>query len=241
MTYSTDFIATYRRAAAYVDRILKGAKPADIPVEQVTRLYLIINLKTAKALGLTIPVAAGPSGSGPRVMDRRRFLLTSLAGVIVAPLAAQAQQIGKVHRIGLLGNSPEPAANVYDIGLRERGWLEGQNFVWERRFSEGRNERFPTLAADLVQAKPDVIITVGTAPTIAAKAATTTIPIIFHSVGDPVGSGIVVSLSRPGGNATGLGGLGPGMHGKMLELLKEALGGHPKPAIDGHLKTGHRR
>ena len=157
------------------------------------------------------------------MMNRRRFLLTSLAAAVAAPLGAEAQQIGKVHRIGLLGNAPEPAAKAYDTGLRERGWLEGQNFVWERRFSEGRNERFPALAADLVQAKPDVIITVGTAPTVAAKAATTTIPIVFHSVGDPVGSGLVVTLSRPGGNATGSGGFGPGVHGKMLELLKEAV------------------
>jgi putative tryptophan/tyrosine transport system substrate-binding protein len=156
-------------------------------------------------------------------MNRRRFLLTSLAASVAAPLATEAQQIGKLHRIGLLGNAPEPAAKAYDTGLRERGWLEGQNFVWERRFSEGRNERFPSLAADLLQAKPDVIITVGTAPTVAAKAATTTVPIVFHAVGDPVGSGVVVSLSRPGGNATGLGGFGPGLHGKMLELLKEAV------------------
>ena len=156
------------------------------------------------------------------MIDRRAFL--GALGLLIAPLGAEAQQTGKVYRIGFLGNESEPAATkAYDDGLRERGWLEGQNFVWERRFSEGRNERFPTLAADLVQAKPDVIITVGTAPTIAAKAATTTIPIVFHSVGDPVGSGLVVSLARPGGNATGLGAFGPGVHAKMLELLKEAV------------------
>ena len=107
--------------------------------------------------------------------------------------------------------------------MRERGWVEGQNFVWERRFSEGRNERFPGLAVELVQAKPDVIVTAGTAATLAAKAVTTTIPIVFHSVGDPVGSGIVTSLGRPGANATGMGGLSPGVHAKMLELFKEAV------------------
>jgi len=157
-------------------------------------------------------------------MDRRRFLLTSLAGALAAPLVTEGQQAGKVYRIGLLENVlSDELLSAVSAGLRERGWVEGQNFVWERRFSEGRNERFPSLAAELVQGKPDIIITAGTAATLAAKAVTTTIPIVFHSVGDPVGSGIVASLGRPGGNATGLGGLGPGLHAKMLELFKEAV------------------
>jgi putative ABC transport system substrate-binding protein len=158
-------------------------------------------------------------------VDRRRFLLTSLAGVLAAPPCTEAQPAQKVYRLGYLGNVPstEPVSNALSTGLRERGWLEGQNFVWERRFSEGWNERFPSLALELVQSKPDIVITAGTAPTLAAKAVTTTIPIVFHSVGDPVGSGIVASLGRPGGNATGIGGLGPGLHAKMLELFKEAV------------------
>jgi putative ABC transport system substrate-binding protein len=157
-------------------------------------------------------------------MDRRRFLLTSLAGALAAPLVTEGQQAGKVYRIGQLENVLETELqSALSAGLRERGWVEGQNFVWERRFSEGRNERFPSLAAELVQGKPDIIITAGTDATLAAKAVTTTIPIVFHSVGDPVGSGIVASLGRPGGNATGLGGLGPGLHAKMLELFKEAV------------------
>jgi putative ABC transport system substrate-binding protein len=158
-------------------------------------------------------------------MDRRRFLLTSLAGAVATPLAANAQQAGKLYRIGYLGNAPgtELMSKVLAAGLRERGWVEGQNFVWERRFSDGRNERFPSLAVELVQGKPDIIVAAGTASTLAAKAVTTTIPIVFHSVGDPVGSGIVASLGRPAGNATGIGGLSPGLHAKMLELLKEAV------------------
>lgn len=124
--------------------------------------------------------------------------------MLASPLAAEAQQAGKVSRIGLLGNAPltELVSNTFSTGLRERGWVEGQNFVWERRFSEGRNERFSGLAADLVQAKPDVIIAHGTAAAVAAKAATTAIPIVFYSVADPVGSGLVVSMARPAGNAT---------------------------------------
>src|SRR5262245_39703759 len=159
------------------------------------------------------------------MMNRRRFLLTSLAGALARPLAADAQQRGKVHRLALLGNASVIDANSKALleGLRDLGWIEGQNVVWERRFSEARNERFSRLAAELVQTNPDVIISPGTAATVAAKAATTTIPIVFLSVSDPVGSGIVASLARPSGNATGLGGLGPGLHVKMLALFKEAL------------------
>jgi putative ABC transport system substrate-binding protein len=106
-------------------------------------------------------------------MDRRRFLLTSLAGALAAPLVTEGQQAGKVYRIGYLENAPSTELlSALSAGLRERGWVEGQNFVWERRFSKGRNERFPSLAAELVQGKPDIIITAGTAPTLAAKAVT---------------------------------------------------------------------
>ena len=108
------------------------------------------------------PAAAVREDRNEALIDRRAFL--GALGLFIAPLGADAQQKGKVYRIGFLGNESEPAARkAYDDGLRERGWREGQNFVWERRFSEGRNERFPALAADLVQAKPDVIITIGTA------------------------------------------------------------------------------
>jgi putative ABC transport system substrate-binding protein len=160
------------------------------------------------------------------VVTRRAFLATLTGGLLAAPLAAEGQQAGKVYRVAYLGNEPGmtgPASLALSAGLHERGWVEGQNLVWERRFSEGRNERFPKLTAELVEVKPDIIITAGTAATLAAKAVTTTIPIVFHSVGDPVGSGIVLSLGRPGGNATGLGGLARGMHAKMLELFKEAV------------------
>ena len=166
------------------------------------------------------------------MLERRTFLALVPGSRLAAPLAAgalsrtaDAQPTGKVSRIEFLGNArvTELVSNMFSTGLRDRGWVEGQNFVWERRFSEGRNERFPGLAADLVQAKPDGIIAHGTAAAVAAKAATTTIPIVFYSVADPVGSGLVASMARPAGNATGLGGLGPRLHAKMLELLKEAV------------------
>ena len=137
-------------------------------------------------------------------MERRTFLGTLAGGLLAAPLAAAAQQTGKVYRIGILGNTPHPPLDsVLREGLRERGWVEGQNFVFERRYSEGRNDRHPALAAELVRLQPDLIFTSGTAAALAAKAATTMIPIVFIAVGDPVGSGLVSSLARPGGNVSG--------------------------------------
>jgi putative ABC transport system substrate-binding protein len=157
-------------------------------------------------------------------VDRRAFLATLTGSLLAAPLAAEGQPAGKVYRIGMLGTGRNP--QMEDLlwqGLRELGWIEGQNFVVERRYSEGRNDRHPAHAAELVRLQPDLIITVGTPATLAAKAATTTIPIVFLVVGDPVGSGLVSSLAQPGGNITGTGNAGPQLLGKHLELLKEAV------------------
>jgi putative ABC transport system substrate-binding protein len=157
-------------------------------------------------------------------VDRRSFIGTLAAGLLAAPLAAEAQQTGKIYRIGFLANTPN--ARLEDVmwqGLRERGWAEGQNFILERRYSEGRNDRHPALAAELVRLQPDLIIIVGTPAALAAKEATTTIPVVFVTVADPVGSGLVSSLAKPGGNITGTGNAGPQLLGKHLELLKEAI------------------
>lgn len=145
----------------------------------------------------------------------------------ISPIAA-AQQPAKVYRIGYLGNTPpsgpgDPWEEAFQAGLRERGWVEGQNILIERRYSRDRNERLPSLATELVQLNIDVLVAMGTPATAAATAATTTIPIVFGLVGDPVGSGFVASLARPGKNATGYGGLIQGIHIKMLGLLKEAV------------------
>lgn len=140
------------------------------------------------------------------------------------PLTAAAQAPGEtVHRIGYLASAPGPPEQVFLEGLRERGWIEGKNIVIVRRYSEGRNERFPGFAAELVQLNIDLLVAFGTPATAAATAATATIPIVFGFVGDPVGSGFVDSLAHPGKNATGLGGQGLGAHIKMLELLKETV------------------
>ena len=150
--------------------------------------------------------------------------------ILVAPLAAEAQRPTKVYRIGILGNAPPttPAvARLYEAfaeGLRERGYMEGENLVIERRWAEGRFDRLPDLAAELVRLKVEVIVAGPTPPAVAAKNATGTIPIVMWGVGDPVGQGLVASLARPGGNVTGLSfSVGWETFGKGLELLKETV------------------
>jgi putative ABC transport system substrate-binding protein len=147
--------------------------------------------------------------------------------LLAAPLAADAQPTGKVYRIGLL-LTPTPGETGHLIkalneGLRERGYVEGRNVVFERRFAEGRQERLPALAAELVQLKVDVLVT-GSNPMIAAaKQATATIPIVMAISRDPVGAGFIATLARPGGNITGLANdPTPEIIGKNLELLKQA-------------------
>jgi len=137
-------------------------------------------------------------------MDRRRFLLTSLAGALSAPLAGYAQQAGKVARIGYLGSGETANGAAFRQGMRDLGYVEGRNLQIEFRGDPGKPERFPALAAELAALKVDVIVVGGTLQALAAKKANTTVPIVFTQVGDPVASGLVTSLRRPGGNATGL-------------------------------------
>jgi len=146
------------------------------------------------------------------------------AGSLAAPRVAQAQQAGKVPRIGFLffgspGPSPELAA--FRQGLRELGYIEGQNIPIEYRFASGRVERLPELAAELVRLKVDVIVTPATPASLAAKQATSTIPIVFAAVADAVGAGLVANFARPGGNITGMTSISAELSGKRLELLKE--------------------
>ena len=164
-------------------------------------------------------------------MDRRAFLGVLTGGLLAAPLGAQAQKAGKVYRIGLLLPAPSPAPGVmppiivpsFLAGMQERGWREGQEFVLEPRYAEGRVERLPELAAELVRLKVDILVAMGTPAAMAAKRATTTIPVVFGLVGDPVASGVVANLARPGGNVTGMSLHLPEVVGKGLEILTEAL------------------
>ena len=157
----------------------------------------------------------------------RRELLAALGGVAAWPLAARAQQVGKRYVVGILsagGGGVQAALNAaFSDGLREWGWVEGKNVVFENRNAENRLERLPELAADLVRLKVDVIAADGTLAPLAAKQATTTIPIVMTTAGDPLGSGLVASLARPGGNVTGMSLMAPDLGAKRLELLKELL------------------
>jgi ABC-type uncharacterized transport system substrate-binding protein len=151
--------------------------------------------------------------------------------VVVAQLAvgvtAQAQQGKKIPRIGVLAAAtPATAADLVEAfkqGLREHGYVEGQNVVLELRFGEGKAEKFPVLAAELVRLKVDVIVALTNPVIEAVRQATQTIPIVMPSASDPVGAGFVASLARPGGNITGLSGYSPELNGKRLELLKETF------------------
>ena len=157
-------------------------------------------------------------------MIRRRFLLTSLAGAMGASLAAEAQQAGKVYRIGFLGPGTPivfaPGIEALRLGLRDHGYVEGRNITIEYRWAENRYDRLPELAAELVRLNPDVIITQGTPSTLAAKRATSAIPIVMSIIGNPVENGVVASLAQPGGNITGSSFFSDEVTAKRLEILK---------------------
>jgi len=161
-------------------------------------------------------------------MNNRRKLVIALgAGALAAPLATFAQQKDKVWRIGFLGTATASGfagrVEALRAGLRDLGYVEGKNIVIEFRWAEGKYERLPELAAELVRLKVDVIVTHGSVGTPAARAATTTIPIVMATSGDAVGSGLVASLARPGGNVTGMASFSPEGVAKRLELLKDAF------------------
>ena len=167
----------------------------------------------------------------PDVELSRRSVLAGGFALLAAPLAADAQQAGKVWRIGVLSpGSPSPALlEAFREGLRELGYVDGQNIAMEWRFAEAKPERLAAVAAELVRLKVDVIFTINVPASQAAKNATKTIPIVFTWVADP--SGLVASLGRPGGNLTGLTSIAVELSGKRLELLKEALPGVSRVAV----------
>jgi putative tryptophan/tyrosine transport system substrate-binding protein len=171
------------------------------------------------------------------VTTRRAFIGTMAGGLLAAPLEAEAQQAAKVPRIGFLlfhlGANPH-LEHAFLQGLRDLGYVEGRNLVIEYRDAEGKYERLPALAAELVALKVDVIMTGGTPQALAAKQATKTIPIVFTSAPDPVTSGLVTSLARPGGNVTGLSNLNAELVGKCLEQLKQVVPGVKRVAVLWH-------
>ena len=157
-------------------------------------------------------------------MSKKVIRLALSAVLFALCMPAQAQQPTKIPRIGYLGStSSSPRFETFRQGLRELGYVEGKNIIIEWRPHEGKLDRLPALAAELVRLKVDIIITAGAPAARAAKEATSTIPIVMTQVGDPVGSGFVDSLAHPGGNITGLSTLAPELSGKRLEILKEVV------------------
>jgi len=180
---------------------------------------------------------------------KRRAFISGAAAVLAAPLAAEGQQPAKIARIGYLSylgtNNRSASPHLHEAflqGLRDLGYVEGRNLVIEYRRAEGKLERLPALAAELVALKVDVIMAVGTAEALAAKHATSTLPIVFAGTGgDPVTSGLVTSLARPGGNVTGLPVLAADLVGKCLEQLTQAVPGVSRVAVlwqSGAVPTG---
>jgi len=171
-------------------------------------------------------------------MNQKFFSLALCAMLFALCGSVHAQQPGKVFRIGFLDNSTASGIAVLSEAfrqeLRKLEWVEGKNITIEYRFAEQKNERLPELAADLVRLKVDLIVASGTPSSLAAKNATTTIPIVMAQAGDPVGSGLVASLARPGGNVTGFSNLSFELNTKRLEILKDAV---PKLARVGLLLT----
>jgi len=167
---------------------------------------------------------------------RRRDFLGVLGGAAAAwPVAARAQQPGKLPTIGFLGAATASARSQWVAAfvqrLRELGWIEGRTVAIEYRWAEGRSERYAEIAAEFVRLKVDVIVTYATPPTIAAKEATAVIPIVSAVMGDPVGAGLVGSLARPGGNVTGLSNQSADLAGKQVELLREVVPGLRRLAV----------
>ena len=169
-------------------------------------------------------------------MTTRRKLIKLLGGAVLAwPFAVRGQQASKLPIIGFLGESTPSGQRQWVAAfvqrLDELGWVEGRNVAIEYRWAEGRNDRFADLSAEIVRRKVDVIVTQGTPAVLAAKQATTVIPIIFPIAGDPVANGLVASLARPGGNVTGLTNQTSDLAGKRLELLREVVPGLRRLAI----------
>jgi putative tryptophan/tyrosine transport system substrate-binding protein len=170
-------------------------------------------------------------------MKKKITFLTLCAMLFALCSSAEAQQAGKIFRIGYLDNSTASGSAVNLEAFRQEmsklGWIEGKNITIEYRFAEQKLERLPELAADLVRLKVDLIVASGGPTPLAAKGATSTIPIVMTSFPDPVGAGLVASLARPGGNITGNASLTPELNTKMLEILKDAV---PKLARVGYLQ-----
>jgi len=170
-------------------------------------------------------------------VNRRAFLIAVASPILAAPLAAEGQQTTKVSRVGYLSSLSRADPTYATLrtallqGLREHGYVEGRTITIEWRFAEGSQSRLPTLAAELVRLRVDLLFAEATPAALAAKQATITIPIVFSPIADPIGSGLVATLARPGGNITGLTFMASELGGKRLELLKETVPGMTRVGV----------
>jgi ABC-type uncharacterized transport system substrate-binding protein len=168
-------------------------------------------------------------------MDRRAFIIIVGGGIITMPLVGEAQPVPKVPRIGLLSGA-DPAGvmvlvEAFKLGMQELGYVEGKTFLLEARYADNRSERLPELARELLERKVDVIVASTDGPIAAVKRETHTIPIVMTNSTDPVGTGFVASLARPGGNVTGMSNISADLSGKRLELLREVVPGLTRVAF----------
>jgi putative ABC transport system substrate-binding protein len=169
-------------------------------------------------------------------MRRRDFVRLVGSAAAAWPIAVRAQQASKIYRIGFLANDPaiptQPAGQAFLDGLRESGFIEGKNIIIDRRFAQGRLDRYDKLVAELVQQEPDVLVASSNEATLAAKRSVTTIPIVMMNVSDPIGQGIIASLARPGGNITGVEQDDAAeISSKRMQLLKDAVPRATKVAV----------
>ena len=237
MCYGPDIVDTFRQVGVYTGSILKGAKPADLPVLQSTKFEFVINRQTAKSLGLEIPPAAArPRRRGDRM--RRREFITLLGGAAAWPLAARAQQGERVRRIGIIVGGPaagdvegQARIDAFRQAMELLGWTTGRNLQIEYRWGMADPASIRKYAAELVGSAPDVILSSGAASLAQLLQETRTVPIVFVNVADPVGGGFVNSLSRPGGNATGFMSFEYSLSAKWLELLKQIVPAITRAAV----------
>src|SRR5262245_23169447 len=180
--------------------------------------------------GHAVLARAGGRGTrgGYRVVDRRRFLQGTAAGLLGTPLFAAAQPSGKVWRIGFLGNFPPTPGTAFGFaafadGLRQYGYVEGKNLIIEFRFAQGRDERYPQLVRELLQANVELVVTTQTPAALALKESARSLPVVIIGLGQPVETGLVQSLARPGGNITGLSGQVGDLDGKLVQLARELV------------------